>query len=210
MARKLKTYVTSIGFFDLAIAAPSMKAALDAWGARQNLFHQGLAEEATDQASIEATLAKPGVVLRRPVGTKEPFQEHARLPKTLPPEAPLRPARLKKPTAERPRLDRVDQAAHKTAIIQFEQEKIRRDRERRREEVDRAKEIAAQEREQERLEKAAAKAEAVRDRALKRHEAKMRELERELAAAEERLEEERDRWKQEEEALEDRIRKARS
>jgi hypothetical protein len=32
MARKLKTYQTSIGFFDLAIAAPSMKAALDAWG----------------------------------------------------------------------------------------------------------------------------------------------------------------------------------
>jgi hypothetical protein len=26
MARKLKTYQTSLGFFDLAIAAPSMKA----------------------------------------------------------------------------------------------------------------------------------------------------------------------------------------
>jgi hypothetical protein len=33
MARKLKTYRTSLGFFDLAIAAPSMKAALEAWGA---------------------------------------------------------------------------------------------------------------------------------------------------------------------------------
>jgi hypothetical protein len=32
MARKLKTYETSLGFFDL-IAAPSMKAALEAWGA---------------------------------------------------------------------------------------------------------------------------------------------------------------------------------
>jgi hypothetical protein len=29
MARKLKTYQTSLGFFDLAIAAPSMKAALE-------------------------------------------------------------------------------------------------------------------------------------------------------------------------------------
>ena len=28
MARKLKTYTTSAGFFDLAVAAPSMKAAL--------------------------------------------------------------------------------------------------------------------------------------------------------------------------------------
>src|ERR1700731_3483619 len=35
MARKLKTYQTSLGFFDLAIAAPSMKAALEAWGAEQ-------------------------------------------------------------------------------------------------------------------------------------------------------------------------------
>jgi hypothetical protein len=33
MARKLKTYQTSLGFFDQAIAAPSMKAALEAWGA---------------------------------------------------------------------------------------------------------------------------------------------------------------------------------
>jgi hypothetical protein len=32
MARKLKTYQTSLGFFDLAIAAPSMKAVLEAWG----------------------------------------------------------------------------------------------------------------------------------------------------------------------------------
>jgi hypothetical protein len=41
MARKLKTYQTSQGFFDLAIAVPSMKAALEAWGANSNLFHQG-------------------------------------------------------------------------------------------------------------------------------------------------------------------------
>jgi hypothetical protein len=35
MARKLKTYQTSLGFFDLAMAAPSMKAALEAWGERE-------------------------------------------------------------------------------------------------------------------------------------------------------------------------------
>jgi colicin import membrane protein len=29
MARKLKTFVTILGFFELAIAAPSMKAALE-------------------------------------------------------------------------------------------------------------------------------------------------------------------------------------
>jgi hypothetical protein len=44
MPRKLKTYQTSQGFYDLAIAAPSMKAALEAWRASSNLFHQGFEE----------------------------------------------------------------------------------------------------------------------------------------------------------------------
>ena len=69
MARKLKTYQTSLGFFDLAIAAPSMKAALEAWGADSNLFHQGAAKESVDPDIVAATMAKPGVVLRRPVGS---------------------------------------------------------------------------------------------------------------------------------------------
>ena len=80
MARKLKTYQTSLGFFDLAIAAPSMKAALEAWGADSNLFHQGAAKETDDPDVISATMAKPGVVLRRPVGSDGPFGEHAELP----------------------------------------------------------------------------------------------------------------------------------
>jgi hypothetical protein len=47
MARKLKTYQTSQGFFELAIAAPSMKAALEAWGSNINLFHKGLQRKPT-------------------------------------------------------------------------------------------------------------------------------------------------------------------
>jgi phosphoglycolate phosphatase-like HAD superfamily hydrolase len=65
---KLKTYQTSLGFFDQAIAAPSMKAALEAWGADSNLFHQGAARESDDPDVVAATMAKPGVVLKRPVG----------------------------------------------------------------------------------------------------------------------------------------------
>jgi hypothetical protein len=84
MARKLKTYQTSLGFFDLAIAAPSMKAALRAWGSETNLFHQGFAKETDDPAIVAATVAKPGVVLRRPVGSDGAFSEYAELPKELP------------------------------------------------------------------------------------------------------------------------------
>src|SRR5258708_13548586 len=92
MARKLKTYQTSLGFFDLAMAAPSMKAALEAWGADSNLFHQGAAKESHDPDVIVATMEKPAVVLRRPVGTDRPFSERPDLPTNLaceiPPKAP--------------------------------------------------------------------------------------------------------------------------
>src|SRR6476660_6992337 len=80
MPRKLKTYQTSLGFYDLAIAAPSMKAALEAWGAGSNLFHQGFAKEADDPEVVAATIAKPGVVLKRPAGSNGRFAEHADLP----------------------------------------------------------------------------------------------------------------------------------
>src|SRR3954453_10462050 len=96
MARKLKTYQTSLGFFDQAIAAPSMKAALEAWGADSNIFHQGVAKESHDPDVIAATMAQPGVVLRRPVGTDRPFSEHAELPPDLGP-------RQTKPQVETPK-----------------------------------------------------------------------------------------------------------
>src|SRR6185369_510445 len=60
MPRKLKTYLTSQGFYDLAIAAPSMKAALEAWGASSNLFHEGFAKEADDDDVIACRRAGIG------------------------------------------------------------------------------------------------------------------------------------------------------
>jgi hypothetical protein len=96
MARKLKTYQTSLGFFDQAIAAPSMKAALEAWGADSNLFHQGVAKESSDSEVIAATMARPGVVLKRPVGSDKPFSEHAALPVTLGDQKPVKAGRKAK------------------------------------------------------------------------------------------------------------------
>src|SRR3954453_1117709 len=81
--RKLKTYQTSLGFYYQAIAAPSMKAALDSWGARSNLFHQGAAKETDDPDIVAAKMEKPGVVLRRPVGSDGAFTEHSELPTDL-------------------------------------------------------------------------------------------------------------------------------
>jgi hypothetical protein len=40
-------------------------------GANSNLFHQGFAQEVDDPKLIKAALAKPGIMLKRPVGTSE-------------------------------------------------------------------------------------------------------------------------------------------
>src|SRR5262245_11424951 len=70
MARKLKVYRTTAGgFFELAVAAPSMKAAAEAWGADPDVFKRGFAEETDDPKAVEAAMAAPGTVLRRPVGS---------------------------------------------------------------------------------------------------------------------------------------------
>jgi hypothetical protein len=103
MARKLKVYRTSLGFFDQAIAAPSMKAAVEAWGTDRNLFHQGAAKESMDPDLIAATMAKPGVVLKRAVGSDGPFAEHADLPTKSGRRGSQRPSRLR----SRPRATRL-------------------------------------------------------------------------------------------------------
>jgi hypothetical protein len=100
MAKKLKTYETSL---DLAIAAPSMKAALEAWGADSNLFHQGAAKQSEDPDVVAATMAEPGVVLKRPVGSNGPFKEHAELPTNLG-DATARPSKAaRKPAGRKPK-----------------------------------------------------------------------------------------------------------
>lgn len=65
MAPPLKVFRTPIGFHDAYVAAPSQKAALEAWGADANLFARGAAERVTDPALMAEPLAHPGKVIRR-------------------------------------------------------------------------------------------------------------------------------------------------
>jgi len=58
-----------------------MKASLEAWGADSNLFNQGGAKQSEDPNVVAATMAKPGVMLKRPVGSNRPFQQDAELPR---------------------------------------------------------------------------------------------------------------------------------
>src|SRR5882724_7362090 len=80
MPRKLKTYVADLGFFELAVAVPSKKAAIVRWGVEKDPFRSGFAKETTDPKIVALTEEQPGVVLRRPIGSKGPFQTKGELP----------------------------------------------------------------------------------------------------------------------------------
>jgi hypothetical protein len=190
MARKLKTYQTSIGFFDLVIAAPSMKAALKAWGANSNLFHQGFAREVDDEDTVAAALDKPGMILKRPVGTDGPFTEHPDLPNDLPrsnakSKAEMPPAKHLKARAAQ----EVDDHAARRAAHAFQQEQEKREIERRKAEVAEAKQRA-------RRERAVAKAQAAIDAAELQHENRASAIEEERRALEAKASKEEERWTQ--------------
>src|ERR1700742_4781907 len=128
VARKLKTYQTSLGFFDLAIAAPSMKAALEAWGADSNLFHQGAAKQSEDPDIVAATMAKPGVMLKRPVGSNGPFKEHAELPTDLGDATARSSKAARKPANRKPKKassQPADKAAEQKAAGAYKREQKR-------------------------------------------------------------------------------------
>jgi len=67
--QKLKVFSTPIGFHDALVAAPSRKAALEAWGAGTNLFTQGSAHVVTDPKLTRIPLQNPGQVVKVARGT---------------------------------------------------------------------------------------------------------------------------------------------
>ena len=196
MPRKLKTFKTSVGFYDLAIAAPSMKAALEAWGAGSNLFHQGFAAESDDPEVVAAAMAKPGVVLKRPAGSTGRFTEHAGLPTDLA-DDPGRSRRPKKKPA-----DKVSDKTARKAAADFEREQKERDARRRKEE-------AAREKQRARHEEMTGRAQAALDKARQEHDRRSGALEAERDAIQKRVEAEDARWESEKERLTKALRRAR-
>jgi hypothetical protein len=204
MAKKLKTYETSLGFFDLAIAAPSMKAALEAWGADSNLFHQGVAKQSEDPDVIEATMSAPGVVLKRPVGSSGPFKEHAELPSDLAGDRGSKTSGRKSQgrKGQKPPRRGNDQAADRKAALAFEKEHNRRERER-------AKEDAAQQKERERRQHAIDRAQGALNAARRKHEEKAAGIRAELQALEDEAQAEEARWEREMTRLQAALQRAR-
>lgn len=200
MARKLKTYQTSIGFYDLAVAAPSMKAALEAWGAGSNLFHQGFAKETDDPDVVAAAMSKPGVVLKRPTGSNGRFAEHSDLPSHL--GSVENGARQRRPKRAKRAAPKISEREARKAAADFEKQQKRREAERRREE-------AVREKERERREEATAKAQAALDAAEREHAERAAAIQEEADAIEKRARAEDDRWQKERERLQAALRRAR-
>lgn len=198
MAKKLRTFLTSLGFFDQAVAAPSMKAALEAWGSKSNLFHQGFAREVDDPAVIEATMAKPGVVLKRPIGSNGPFRETAELPADLPVDSDRRkPAKPR--AAGRASRKEIDQKSARKAAEAFE-----------REEKERRKDEAARQRERNRRQEAVVRAQAALDAAEREHAGRARAIADERDALDMRAQAEDARWRAQKSKLEAALRRVRS
>jgi colicin import membrane protein len=203
MPRKLKTFQTSLGFYDLAIAAPSMKAALEAWGAGSTLFHQGFAKETEDADVVAATMSKPGVVLRRPAGSNGRFGEDADLPTDLGGDEVGARREGTRSKANKRRPPKISESAARKAALEFEREQKRREAEPLREE-------ASRRRARERRQEAVAKAQAALDEAREKHEAKASTIEAERAEVEKRAEDEKARWEKQKEKLQTALREARN
>lgn len=174
-ASRLKVFRTPIGFHDAYVAAPSQKAALEAWGADKDLFGIGSAEVVVDPALIAEPLAHPGKVVKR---LRASLDEHLAAPDHAQPRRNSgREAFTRRPVSRpqiksRPSREQLDQAEaelatfEKQANIELAELKER--------------ELALR-REREAMEE--------------RHRAAAAKLQRRVAAAAERYERELDAWR---------------
>jgi hypothetical protein len=201
MARKLKVFQTSQGFFDLAIAAPSMKAALEAWGASSNLFHQGFAKESEEDAVIAAAMAKPGIVLRRPVGSSSAFKEHAELPSAASLDARPRKEKAKAMKAASEKPSKRDEKSEREAVAKYAKEERQREKQRAKEEAKAAKA-------REKRNAAVEKAQTALLQAEAEHEEKADALAKDMEAVQRRVEAEEERWRTHKGRLEADLQKA--
>jgi colicin import membrane protein len=203
VAKKLKTYTTTSGFFDLAIAAPSMKAAAEAWGSNIDVFKNGFAAQTEDLNIIAATLSRPGVVLKRPVGSAEPFSENPHLPKTIDREAATVPTRSrKKHGTQLTASDKAPEAQRDTlAAFMRQQERIRSER---------RKAEKKQEADRVRRDRAIAAARVKLQAAEANHQKRIAALESEKAELDMKFEAEEVRWQQQEKTLKNAVKRGRS
>lgn len=169
-AAKLKVFRMAVGFHDAYVAAPSQKAAAQAWGADASVFARGEAEPVTDPELTKEPLARPGEVVKRLRGTAEEQiaalgETEEAAPKSA--DARAKAAAKPKPRPSRAPVDEAEQAVAEAAARHGEETKALADREaalaREREAIERRRRE-----EQRRLEAQLEKAEAAYREALRK------------------------------------------
>ena len=139
-------------------------------------------------------MSKPGVVVRRPVGSDGPFREHANLPTDLAGDGPKhRPKKTLAKAKEQVPRTTDDKAARKAALA-FAREQRRRENQRRKEE-------AARERQRQQRNQAIARAQAALEMSEREHQ-EVATIEAERNALEKKSQAEDARWAKEKDGLE--------
>lgn len=134
-------------------------------------------------------MAKPGIVLKRPVGSDGPFGEHAALPKDLGQDGRKKPTHEPSGRKAKKSPARADEAADRKAAQAYEREQQRREREE-------AKEEAARQKKRERTQQAVDKAQKALDKAEEEHTQRVAALRAEIEVTEKKLEAEDADWRQ--------------
>jgi len=119
-SRQLKVFRTAIGFHDAYVAAPSMKAALRAWGAERNLFATGAAEQVGEGAIVAEARARPGEVIRKRRGSLDENLAALAPDKPVSPKAKSKPAKTRNPP--RPGRNALDDAEAALAAAERERD----------------------------------------------------------------------------------------
>lgn len=94
-AQKLKVFRMTVGFHDAFVAAPTKKAAAEAWGTDMRVFAHKEAELVTDPILTRAPLANPGKVIKRLRGTAS--EQLAALDVETRSERPAKPDKPQRP-----------------------------------------------------------------------------------------------------------------
>ena len=123
--RKLKVFQAQFGFYDVIVAAASRAAALRAWGVHHNLFADGMVRAIDDPQAVDTALAHPGALLKRAVGSGDPFAlDPVSLPvvPAAPRKAQCQPKRGSRPSPppEPPPADRRDLDAAERGLREIE------------------------------------------------------------------------------------------
>lgn len=164
---KLKVFRMPVGFHDAYVAAPSQKAAAEAWGTDTAVFTRGEAEVVTDPKLAEEPLASPGKVIKRLRGSAA--EQIAALAADEPSEAKAKSAKAK-PPKPRPSRAALDEAEQALADAEARQEEERRALAEREAELARERAVIEKKQRDERqkLQARRDKAEAAYDEAMRR------------------------------------------